>query len=581
MATMKGIIGGVWIAAGLLLAGQAAADFAEEEQFGSGATIPVAWGDYDNDGDPDVAVGNFNQANQLFINEGDGTFTEEAQFGVGATFAVAWGDYDNDGDADLAVGNGTNQQNKLFINNGDGSFTEDDQFGMNRTCAVAWGDVDNDGDLDLAVGNGIFTFDQQNYLYLNNGDGSFSEEAQFGAGKTGSVVWGDFDDDGDLDLAVGNGGFQQEGQNALYINNGDGSFTERPEFGMGDTACMFWGDADHDGDLDLAVGNWDAGQSMLYLNDGGGTFSPLARFGARDTNTLAWGDVDNDGDLDVAVGNGDFQTADSNYVYLNDGAANFVEEAEFGLGSTDGVAFADYDGDGDLDLASGNEHSPPRNYLYVNDENRSGYLIVRLVGHVHDLGPGFSNRDGIGAKVAVYEDGFLGDADHLLGYRVIAAHGGFASQNHVEAHFGLPGVSFVDLRVTWPGSGGDHIVQDIESVATDQRIQVDEAGPSTGIATPPAISPEMGLLRVAPNPIRGSARIELAGAGHSVRRVDVHNVMGQIVRTLRTTESDPGEPFHFQWDGRMSDGRFAPAGFYLIRASGDHPLQAARVLLVR
>ena len=172
----------------------------------------------------------------------------------------------------VRVGNGgsSSQQNYLFRNEGDGTLAQLNEFGLLRTVGMAWGDYDNDGDLDLALGNGLLGGDQQNMLYVNNGDGTFTGEEQFGMGQSAAVVWGDCDGDGDLDLAVGNGGFGTEEQNYLYRNNGDGTFTEEANFGQEDTASLAWGDYDNDGDLDLAVGNWQNGPSVLYTNDGTG-----------------------------------------------------------------------------------------------------------------------------------------------------------------------------------------------------------------------------------------------------------------------------------------------------------------------
>ena len=465
----------------------AQASFVQQNQFGSSHTIGVAWGDPDEDGDLDLAIGNFLEANQLYVGS-NGSFTERLPFGAKmSTFAVSWCDVDNDGDADLVSGNGNNKQNQLFINNGQNTFTPVAQFGLNRTISVAWSDADLDGYPDLAVGNGILGTAQQNYLYMNNADGTFTEQEQFGQDQTDSVAWGDCDNDGDPDLAVGNGGFGTDAQNFLYINNGDGTFTARPEFGSGDTAAVAWGDCDNDGDLDLAVGNWGDGQNMLYVNSGTGTFTEMPSFGARDTNTIAWGDFDNDGDLDLAVGNGDFSSADQNYLYVNNGDTTFTETAEFGLGSTDCLAWGDCDGDGDLDMAVGNEHSPEQNWLFLNQQNDTHYLVIRLKGHRHDWGKGYSNRDGIGAKMTVYDAGFAGDPAHFIGFREVASQGGFSSRTAAQTHFGIPGGKMVDIRIAWPGSAGHHVTQTVTGVAPGQMMTIEE--PAT--AYPPGVRIDM------------------------------------------------------------------------------------------
>jgi hypothetical protein len=557
----------------ILAPADAFADFTQQLQFGSGTTIPIAWGDFNNDGRVDLAVGHNGGANALFVNNGDGSYTQQAQFGSGATFAVAGADFDNDGDLDLAVGRGSNQQNYLFVNNGSGTFTQQSQFGLKRTIAVAWGDSDNDGDLDLAVGNGILGLAEQNYLYINNGDGTFTQQLQFGLGQTDSLVWGDFDNDGDLDLAVGNGGFGFIGQNYLYINNGNGTFTERAEFGSSDTASLAWGDCDNDGDLDMAVGNWDAHGCALYVNNGDGTFTGQAQFGSRDTNTIVWADVDNDGDLDVAVGNGDFTSADQNYIYVNNGDGTFTETAELGLGSTDSIAWADCDGDGDLDAAIGNEHSPGQNYLYVNNLDDGRSLRVRLVGHRHDRGIGYSNRDGVGAKVAIYDAGFVGQTDHLRGFREIEAHGGFSSENPIEAFFGVGAMTAVDLQITWPGSGGNHIVQRILNISVPQSITVDEAVPA-GVEDPAS---RLQGLRLWPNPTRDGARIELAPGVSFGREVSIYSVNGALIRTIPLEIGSDGGAAAV-WDGRTGNGRPAAPGVYLLHAQGVGRTTGGRLL---
>ncbi|MFB3907072.1 MAG: FG-GAP-like repeat-containing protein [Candidatus Eisenbacteria bacterium] len=571
-----------------LAAPAARASFVESLAFGGGATIALAWADADGDGDLDMAVGRYQQTNHLYLRNPDGTYTESSPFGSGATFAVAWADFDADGDEDIAVGRGNNQQNYLYVNNGDGTWTQRNEFGTRRTISTAWADFDLDGDLDLAVANGILGVAEQNYLYVDNGDGTFTERPEFGAGQTCTLVWGDFDGDGDPDVAVGNGGFGYVEQNFLYVNNGDGTFTGRPEFGALDTASMDWGDADNDGDLDLAVGNWNLGPSSLYVNNGDGTFTGRPEFGARDTNTLSWGDADGDGDLDVAVGNGDFTSADQNYLYVNDGTGHFTEVPAFGMGSTDAVVWADADGDGDLDLAAGNEHSPGTNYLYLNDLDPAseGWISFHLVGHRHDQGSGYSNRDGIGARVTVYRAGHIGDPAFRIGMREIEAHGGFSAQDAIDAHFGIPGgAATVDVRIVWPGSGGTGIVQDLPGQPTGQRHRIDEARPGAGVEEPAHGS--LGgpaSIRAFPNPMIGETRIDASLPGNpsgASTALAVFDATGRQVRRLAgaARSEAAGASIEAIWDGRDDRGRLVVAGVYLVRpATGSGP--SARILLL-
>jgi len=257
------------------------------------------------------------------------------------------------------------------------------------TQAIVFGDFDGDGDLDVVAGNDGF-----NRLYLNNGtsnpfDGITSGIAidSSDAFLTLSLVQGDIDGDGDLDLVAGN-----NGANRLYLNDGDSDpFTtlDGTIIGSADTDFTFsvvLEDIDGDGDLDLIVGNGNIGNfaNRLYKNNGtadpfSGIFSGTA-IGPSDENTtsIALGDVDGDGDLDLIVGNGGTGNR-VNRLYFNTGGSFFFSNGtDIGPFDTDGtssVALGDVDGDGDLDVVAGNGGKVNRLYLNDGDSNPFNTII--------------------------------------------------------------------------------------------------------------------------------------------------------------------------------------------------------------
>jgi hypothetical protein len=276
----------------------------------------VDWGDFDQDGDLDLLVTgrneNFDPSATIYENEG-GTFTaiNAGLNGVGRSVAD-WGDIDGDGDLDVVItgqNDSSDPSTTLYENQGGGTFSPIDA-GLTdvESGSAAFGDTDGDGDVDLLVTGQDENFEETATLYENDGQGNFTaQDAGLEGVENGSASFGDVDVDGDLDLAIT--GYSDQGRSAtVYENDGTGSFTPVNAGLTGvDASSSDWGDFDQDGDLDLIVSGFTfTDQSVptatVYRNDGAGTFTPLnagligAGFGSAD-----WGDADGDGDIDLLV----------------------------------------------------------------------------------------------------------------------------------------------------------------------------------------------------------------------------------------------------------------------------------------
>jgi len=437
-----------------------------EGLFGMGMAV----GDYDNDGFPDLLILGYGRC-ILYHNNRDGTFTDvSAQAGVENrgrwASSAAWFDYDNDGRLDLIIANYIDWKPESDFWCGERG------PGMRAYCHP------NNYDAVPSA------------LYRNNGDGTFTDVSKSsGVGlKPGNglgVVTFDYDDDGWQDIFIANDAIP----NYLFHNNGDGSFSEigylagvavsmdgAPESGMGTDAADITGS----GRLGLLVGHLENQLARLYENMGGQVFEDAtlrSKIGYATFHMSEFGvrfmDYDNDGATDVFLAsghvmdnihayNGEVYYAEPKMMFRNMGNGTF-ENVSDKLGPdfeqprvSRGAAVGDFDNDGDLDILVNHCGQTPQ--LLRNDGgNTNHWLEILLLGTQ-------SNRDGLGARVKV-------TSGKLVVYDQRKGGMSYQSAQDPRLHFGLRQNPNVDaVQILWPSG----MVTKLSNLKSDQIIAVKE-----------------------------------------------------------------------------------------------------------
>jgi enediyne biosynthesis protein E4 len=415
----------------------------------------VAVGDYDNDGSPDIYVTNYGK-NTLYHNNGNGTFTDVTQkAGVAAggwSVSAGFFDYDNDGYLDLLV-----------------------------TRYMEWSSAKNKicgGGFQTYCPPGTFPA-TTNILYHNNGNGTFTDVSHASGigskqGRSLGVAFNDYDGDGFQDIFVANDGMEQ----FLFHNNGNGTFTERAQdagVALTDDGSVYAGmgvdfrDYDNDGEPDIIVTNLAKQGYALYHNDGNGLFSYRSLqtgLGALSAASSGWGvgfvDFNNDGWKDLFVAQShvmdNVEKINPTMHYKEPPLLAFNEKVRFERADPGtstpvagrGAAFGDLNNDGRMDVVMNVLGGSPE--IFFNREGGAHWLTLTLIGTR-------SNRDGIGSRVLVNGQ-----------TQSVTSAGSYLSASDKRVHFGLGDSTSASVEVFWPS--GVH--QTLSGVKADQFLEVRE-----------------------------------------------------------------------------------------------------------
>ena len=560
----------------------------------------ATWGDFDGDDDLDMVITGINyntykDTTAIFRNDGTGFVDINADIPAFSNSDASWGDYDNDNDLDLLVSgySATAGHITTIYRNDDSVFTDTNMlFTKLVSSVVSWADYDNDGDLDILMTGRLVGGAPVAKLYKNT-KAQFTEVPNpFPGVFQGSISWGDYDNDNDLDLLIT--GLTFTDQVSKIFRNDEHGFTETNiELVQVGYSTSAFGDYDDDGDLDILIsGQSSEGPvSKIYQNNDQGFVDILANIKYARGGSVEWGDYDNDGDFDLIVTG--YNEVDSTFIaslYENyHGSFVDTEIPIFGADESS-CEWGDFDNDGDLDilLAGVNYFFGSFAVVYQNNlpvtktlspntkPNSPENLVTTFDGN--DLIISWdkatdaeTEQDALTYNIRI---GTTPNSNEIMpsmansqsGYRLMPQSG---NANH-STTWRIKNVS--DTTIYWTVQAIDNSYAGSEFAPVQQFITaIDPGNP---------VANQFKLAQNYPNPFNPSTTIEYELPVSGDVELVIYNILGETVRTL-LRENQPAGTYTILWDGRNNNGKFAESGIYFCKMKAGNFSEIRKMVLIK
>ncbi|MCB5231360.1 MAG: FG-GAP-like repeat-containing protein, partial [Candidatus Cloacimonas sp.] len=566
-----------------------------EAEFTGVAYASTLWGDFDNDGYLDLFTSG-NNITTIYQNKGDGDFEALPLVFPKLRFvAAALGDLNNDGYLDIVL-TGRDQANApcayIFLNNGDDTFTElENNLEGVYNGSVDFGDFNNDGWLDILI-TGESKEGKSVAIYKNNGDYTYTKlDTENLPGITmGGAVWGDFDNDGWLDIAI-TGSSKNGSVSEIYLNDkGEGSFTKLDSyFTPLQGSCIDVADFDKDGFLDLALSGTTSGglATYIYRNNGDGTFTDLGvDIPGYAVGNVKWGDLEGNGYPDLLL-SGFTRTA----IYRNvEGRFTLVNSGlpTLSLSSAD---WGDFDNDGDLDIViSGsalegmvltvyrnelgkNEFQPntppsaPENLTTVSNDSATT-LSWDIAEDEETPADALTYNISIGSESGL-EDILSSLSDLETGYRRVIKQGNNSSRLEYTIENLPPGTYYWRVQaIDSAFSGSPFSVEQEFSIEEDSAVEI----PGSPFITE--------LIGNYPNPFNPSTTVQFSLKNEEKVEVAVYNIAGQKIRTILNDTLESGK-HTISWNGKTDNNKEVGSGIYFYKLTTQEKTQTKKMLLLK